>query len=176
VTGRPTGRWKASGGSSELCSSNSGSFRLGLVFVRLALVALRKVAEQDAGVASSLLNTARQVGGAIGLALLGTVAWTTVAESVRTQVAAAAKAGQPVPKPGTAPPVSIYYHALTVGLSAPRQNRNRRHHSPRHRRPRQRSPALYSGMRTGPLSPRPFVPVGSAGPAQAEGTTPKPWL
>jgi EmrB/QacA subfamily drug resistance transporter len=97
------------------------SFGLGLVFVPLALVALHNVAEQDSGVASSLLNTAQQVGGAIGLALLGTVAWTAVANSVRTQVAhaaaAAAKAGQPLPKPGTPPPVSIYDHALTVGFS-----------------------------------------------------------
>jgi EmrB/QacA subfamily drug resistance transporter len=97
------------------------SFGLGLVFVPLALVALHNVAEQDSGVASSLLNTAQQVGGAIGLALLGTVAWTTVANSVRTQVAhaaaAAAKAGQPLPKPGTPPPASIYDHALTVGFS-----------------------------------------------------------
>jgi EmrB/QacA subfamily drug resistance transporter len=96
------------------------SFGLGLVFVPLALVALHNVAEQDSGVASSLLNTAQQVGGAIGLALLGTVAWTAVANSVRTQVAhaaaAAAKAGQPLPKPGT-PPASIYDHALTVGFS-----------------------------------------------------------
>ena len=93
------------------------SLGLGLVFVPLALVALHNVAEQDSGVASSLLNAAQQVGGAIGLALLGTVAWTTVANSVRTQVAAAAKAGRPLPKPGTAPPVSIYDHALTVGFS-----------------------------------------------------------
>jgi predicted MFS family arabinose efflux permease len=93
------------------------SFGLGLVFVPLALVALHKVAEQDSGVASSLLNTAQQVGGAIGLALLGTVAWTAVADSVRTQVAAAAKAGRPLPRPGTPPPASIYYHALTVGFS-----------------------------------------------------------
>jgi EmrB/QacA subfamily drug resistance transporter len=93
------------------------SFGLGLVFVPLALVALYKVAEQDSGVASSLLNAAQQVGGAIGLALLGTVAWTAVANSVRTQVAAAAKAGRPLPKPGTAPPASIYNHALTVGFS-----------------------------------------------------------
>jgi sugar phosphate permease len=50
------------------------------------------VAEQDSGVASSLLNTAQQVGGAIGLALLGTVAWTAVADSVRTQAAHAAAA------------------------------------------------------------------------------------
>jgi EmrB/QacA subfamily drug resistance transporter len=97
------------------------SFGLGLVFVPLALVALHNVAEQDSGVASSLLNAAQQVGGAIGLALLGTVAWTTVADSARTQVAhaaaAAAKAGRPLPKPGTAPPTSIYDHALAVGFS-----------------------------------------------------------
>jgi EmrB/QacA subfamily drug resistance transporter len=96
------------------------SFGLGLVFVPLALVALHNVADQDSGVASSLLNTAQQVGGAIGLAVLGTVAWTTVADSVRTQVAhaaaAAAKAGRPLPKPGT-PPASIYDHALTAGFS-----------------------------------------------------------
>jgi EmrB/QacA subfamily drug resistance transporter len=97
------------------------SFGMGLVFVPLALVALHKVAEQDSGVASSLLNAAQQVGGAIGLALLGTVAWTAVADSVRTQAAhaaaAAAKAGRPLPKPGTRPPVSIYDHALTVGFT-----------------------------------------------------------
>ena len=93
------------------------SFGLGLVFVPLALVALHNVAEQDSGVASSLLNTAQQVGGAIGLALLGTVAWTTVANSVRTQLADAAKAGRPLPKPGAPPPASIYDHALTVGFS-----------------------------------------------------------
>jgi hypothetical protein len=91
------------------------------VFVPLALVSLHNVAEQDSGVASSLLNTGQQVGGAIGLALLGTVAWTAVADSVRTQVAhaaaAAAKAGRPLPKPGTPPPASIYDHALTVGFS-----------------------------------------------------------
>jgi EmrB/QacA subfamily drug resistance transporter len=94
---------------------------LGLVFVPLALVALHNVAEQDSGVASSLLNTAQQVGGAIGLALLGTVAWTTVADSLRAQVAhaaaAAAKAGRPLPKPGTPPPASIYDHALAAGFS-----------------------------------------------------------
>jgi EmrB/QacA subfamily drug resistance transporter len=97
------------------------SFGLGLVFVPLALVALHNVAEQDSGVASSLLNAAQQVGGAIGLALLGTVAWTTVADSVRTQVAhtaaAAANAGRPLPKPGSPPPASIYDHALTFGFS-----------------------------------------------------------
>ena len=90
------------------------SFGLGLVFVPLALVSLHNVADQDSGVASSLLNTAQQVGGAIGLALLGTVAWTTVADSVRTQVG---QAGAAAAKAGTPPPASIYNHALTVGFS-----------------------------------------------------------
>jgi hypothetical protein len=54
---------------------------LGLLFVPLALVAPHNVAEHDAGVAASLLNTGQQVGGAIGLAALGTIAWTTVAAS-----------------------------------------------------------------------------------------------
>src|SRR5262249_61564657 len=63
---------------------------LGLLFVPLALVALHNVADQDAGVAASLLNTGQQVGGAIGLAALGTIAWTTVANNLRNASAAIA--------------------------------------------------------------------------------------
>src|SRR6266568_2422119 len=66
---------------------------LGLVFVPLALVSLTKVGNADAGVASSMLNVGQQVGGSIGLAVLGTVAWSAVASSLRSQAAAAAKAG-----------------------------------------------------------------------------------
>jgi EmrB/QacA subfamily drug resistance transporter len=66
---------------------------LGLVFVPLSLVSLTKVANADAGVASSMLNVGQQVGGSIGLAVLGTVAWSAVANSLRSQAAAAAKAG-----------------------------------------------------------------------------------
>jgi predicted MFS family arabinose efflux permease len=64
---------------------------LGLIFVPLSLVALSKVGDSDAGVASSLLNTGQQVGGSIGLAILGTVAWSAVANSIHSQAAAAAK-------------------------------------------------------------------------------------
>ena len=63
---------------------------LGLLFVPLSLVALNRVRDQDSGLASSLLSTGQVVGGAIGLAAFGTVAWTAVADSVRTQAAAAA--------------------------------------------------------------------------------------
>jgi MFS family permease len=62
------------------------SFGLGLLFVPMSLVALHNVAERDAGVAGSLLNTGQQVGGAIGLAALGTIAWTTVADNQRNGV------------------------------------------------------------------------------------------
>ena len=67
---------------------------LGLIFVPLSLVALAKVADSDAGVASSLLNTGQQVGGSIGLAILGTVAWSAVSNSIRSQTAAAAAAAK----------------------------------------------------------------------------------
>ena len=96
---------------------------LGMLFVPLSLVALNRVRGEDSGVASSLLNTGQQVGGAIGLASLGTVTWAAVAGNVRQQVsavaAAAARAGHPLPapRPGAAPPAAILDHALTVGIS-----------------------------------------------------------
>ena len=65
---------------------------LGMLFMPLTLVALSKVDDRDAGLASSLVNTGQQVGGSIGLAILGTVEWTVVANTVRSSVAAA-KAG-----------------------------------------------------------------------------------
>ena len=56
---------------------------LGLLIVPLQLLSLTRVDEKDSGAAASLLNVGRQVGGAIGLAVLGTVAWTVVAATQR---------------------------------------------------------------------------------------------
>ncbi len=67
---------------------------MGLTFVPLSLVALAKVPNKDSGVASSLLNTGQQIGGSIGLAILGTVAWSAVASN--TKSAMAATGGAPV--------------------------------------------------------------------------------
>ena len=67
---------------------------LGLLFAPLLLVSLTKVAKNDTGVASSLFNVGQQVGGAVGLAVLGTVAWSAVANSLRSQAAAAAAAAK----------------------------------------------------------------------------------
>jgi EmrB/QacA subfamily drug resistance transporter len=47
---------------------------LGFVFVPLTLTAVSGVKPEEAGLASALLNTMQQVGGAIGLAVLATVA------------------------------------------------------------------------------------------------------
>ena len=65
------------------------SIGLGMLFVPISLVALTKVRAEDSGIASSLLNTGQQVGGAIGLAALGTVTWTAVSNSIKHQAAAA---------------------------------------------------------------------------------------
>jgi EmrB/QacA subfamily drug resistance transporter len=93
---------------------------MGMLFMPLTLVALSRVADRDAGLASSLLNTGQQVGGSIGLALLGTVAWTVVSNTARSSAAAAAAAARSGhPPQGTAAQVkaAIYDHALSVGFS-----------------------------------------------------------
>jgi hypothetical protein len=92
---------------------------MGLIFVPLSLVSLIKVADADAGVASSLLNVGQQVGGSIGLAILGTVAWSAVATSIHAQVAAAAKhaAGHLSAAQQAAATRAITDHAYSVGFS-----------------------------------------------------------
>ena len=96
---------------------------LGMLFVPISLVALSRVRGEDSGVASSLLNTGQQVGGAIGLAALGTVTWTAVSNNIKHQVAQAAAAAKaaghqlPAVKPGANPPAAVLSHALAVGIS-----------------------------------------------------------
>ena len=46
---------------------------LGLVFVPLSSLSLFGIAPRDAGVASAMLNTTQQLGGALGVALLNTL-------------------------------------------------------------------------------------------------------
>jgi hypothetical protein len=60
-------------------------------------------------VASSLLNTGQQIGGSIGLAILGTVAWSAVASNMRSAhlSSTATKAAQ----------TAASNHALAYGFS-----------------------------------------------------------
>jgi EmrB/QacA subfamily drug resistance transporter len=53
-----------------------GGIGLAFVFVPMSIGALAGVSERDAGVASGLLNTTQQIGGAIGVAIATTIATT----------------------------------------------------------------------------------------------------
>jgi hypothetical protein len=50
------------------------AFGMGLVFVTMTLVAVHGIPSEESGIGSGVLNTMQQVGGAIGLAALSTVA------------------------------------------------------------------------------------------------------
>jgi EmrB/QacA subfamily drug resistance transporter len=94
---------------------------LGILFMPITLVAVSKVSDRDAGAAASLPNVGQQVGGSIGLAVLGTVGWTAVAGSIRSQLAAAgaaaARAGHPLHGPARGQiPAPILHHALAYGF------------------------------------------------------------
>ncbi len=94
---------------------------IGLMFVPLTLMIVSHVKNEEAGAASSLLNIGQQVGGSIGLAAIGTVAWTSVANSARDQMASGGGAAAPgadatASGAGGLPP-QVLDHALTVGFS-----------------------------------------------------------
>src|SRR5215467_9433623 len=91
---------------------------LGPLFVLIFLVGLTKVDNNDTGVASGLVNVGQQVGGAIGLAIVGTVAWSAVASTRQSAAAAAAQAGaHPSAAQAAALQAQIYQHALAAGFS-----------------------------------------------------------
>ena len=94
------------------------AFGMGLIFVPMSLVALARVPNSDAGVASSLLNTGQQVGGSIGLAVLGTVAWSAVSANLHSAAAAAAHpAAHLSPAALKAAQTAATNHALAYGFS-----------------------------------------------------------
>jgi EmrB/QacA subfamily drug resistance transporter len=77
---------------------------LGFAFVPLTIAAVAGVREREAGLASGLVNTAQQVGGALGLAILSTVA------NSRTDDVLASAGGPPRP--------AVVRDALTEGFQA----------------------------------------------------------
>jgi EmrB/QacA subfamily drug resistance transporter len=60
------------------------AFAMGLLFAPLAMAATSDVDRSDAGLASGVLNTARQVGGSLALAILATVATDRTASVLHT--------------------------------------------------------------------------------------------
>jgi EmrB/QacA subfamily drug resistance transporter len=99
---------------------------MGLMFVPMTLMVVSHVRHDEAGAASSLLNIGQQVGGSIGLAAIGTIAWTSVANTVRDSMTAAAASGAAQGAGASAAgagegaaniPQAILFHGLTVGFS-----------------------------------------------------------
>lgn len=66
---------------------------LGLVFMPAISTGTAGVPPRDSGVTSATINTAQQVGGSIGTALLNTIATTTTATYLTSHLAAAARKG-----------------------------------------------------------------------------------
>ena len=70
------------------------SLGMGLTFVPITLTAVHGVGARDSGIGSGVLNTMQQVGGALGLATLSTVAVHFTSAKI-TSLAAAAKSAAP---------------------------------------------------------------------------------
>jgi EmrB/QacA subfamily drug resistance transporter len=68
------------------------SIGMGMTFVPLTLTAVHHLRAQDSGIGSGVLNTMQQVGGALGLSLLGTIATQTINDRVKEMAAAAHQA------------------------------------------------------------------------------------
>jgi EmrB/QacA subfamily drug resistance transporter len=82
---------------------------MGLTFVPITLIATTNVGAEDAGLASGLLNTAQQLGGAIGLAVLSTLAANSTASTL------AGLGHAPSPADGVGALVTGFHIAFLVG-------------------------------------------------------------
>jgi EmrB/QacA subfamily drug resistance transporter len=82
---------------------------LGFSFVPVTIAALVGVEAHEAGVASGIINTSQQVGGALGTAILSTVAFTRVADYLTTHA--------PSPTVGLFAAVDGYSVAFGVGAA-----------------------------------------------------------
>ncbi len=88
----------------------------GLIFVPLTMALVAGIADEHQGVASSMFNAGQQIGGAVGLAVIGSVAWTVVNRHVRNSLSQVA-AGHNLAGHATGPGSPIYDHALSSGIT-----------------------------------------------------------
>ena len=66
-------------------------------FVPITIAAVAGTKPQEAGLASGLINTSQQIGGAVGIAILSTIAVSTTTDDVAAGAAAAGGADERVP-------------------------------------------------------------------------------
>ncbi len=93
------------------------SIGMGFVFVPLTLTAVHGVGERDSGIGSGVLNAMQQIGGSLGLAVLSTVAVTSLRNKAGDITAAAAATGQGQPSPAEQKSFAaeVYDVAFTYG-------------------------------------------------------------
>ncbi len=89
----------------------------GLIFVPLTMTLVAGIADEHSGVASSMFNAGQQVGGAVGLAVIGSVAWTVVNRHVRDSLSHAAAGHNLARHPAGGPGSPVYDHALSSGVT-----------------------------------------------------------
>jgi EmrB/QacA subfamily drug resistance transporter len=70
-----------------------GGAGMGLSFVPVTIASLAGVERSDAGIASGLINTSRQIGGAIGIAAVSAIAATSTSSYVHAHAAVTASSG-----------------------------------------------------------------------------------
>jgi EmrB/QacA subfamily drug resistance transporter len=87
---------------------------LGFAFVPVSIAALQGVTGTLAGAASGLINTSQQVGGAVGVAVLSTIAGTVTANRLTSAVKTATAAGGNAQQAAAA----ATPHALVAGFQA----------------------------------------------------------
>jgi hypothetical protein len=86
----------------------------GLIFVPLTMTLVAGISDEHAGVASSMFNAGQQVGGAVGLAVIGSVAWTVVSDHFRSAISRASAAGHAAAGHAAAGHVSAASHAVVA--------------------------------------------------------------
>jgi len=93
---------------------------MAMCFVPLTLAAVSGVRRDEQGIASALLNSGQQVGGSLGLAVLGTIAVETTRHQITTVIESLGAAGRAVshylgsaPPPAHAPIPATVHHAIT---------------------------------------------------------------
>ncbi len=96
------------------------AFGMGLVFVPVTMTAVHHLRQEEAGIGSGVLNAMQQVGGALGLSILSTVATHVFTTTEADLKAAAATAGPNTPAPSAeqlqVAGQQIFAHGSTVAF------------------------------------------------------------
>lgn len=93
------------------------SIGMGMTFVTITLTAVHRLRAEDSGIGSGVLNTMQQVGGALGLSILSTVAVHVMRNDLGSIGGAAAAAGQHVAlTPGSPAYGQAFAHGATTAF------------------------------------------------------------